>query len=113
MALRPYVDECVDQRIVAGLRRRRVEITTAADNGLLGASDEDHMARAMALARPIVTNDQDFLLLARTCIERKESFPGLIFIKSGTSVGEAVAGIFLVVNVLDAPEMINWIEWVP
>jgi hypothetical protein len=107
------VDECVDQRIVAGLRRRGVDVVTAADAGLLSASDEEHLARAASLGRPIVTSDQDFLLLARTWIERDEIFPGLIFVQSGTRVGEAVTAIFLLVNVLDATDMVNWIEWVP
>lgn len=57
MTLLLYADECVDARIVAGLRRRGFEIVTAADVGLLGAADERHMAQAIATSRSIVTAD--------------------------------------------------------
>jgi predicted nuclease of predicted toxin-antitoxin system len=62
--LRLFADECVDARVVAGLRRRGVDIITAADECLLHASDEEQFARATHLGRPIVTADHDFLRLA-------------------------------------------------
>jgi hypothetical protein len=40
MALDLYADECVDHRIVTGLRRREISVVTAQDEGLLGATDE-------------------------------------------------------------------------
>jgi len=43
MALRLHADECVDARIVAGVRRRNVDIRSALDMDMLGASDERHL----------------------------------------------------------------------
>jgi len=34
LALRLYADECVDGRVVAGIRRRGIDIVTAAEQGL-------------------------------------------------------------------------------
>ncbi len=113
MALRLYADECVDARIVAGLRRRGVDIVTAGSKGLLGASDAEHVTRAVELARIPVSADQDFLRLAQESIEAGTAFPGLIFILPKTRVGEAVRAIALVAEALDAADLAGWIEWVP
>jgi hypothetical protein len=40
VALKLYADECVDARIVAGLRRRGVDVHTAAEQGLLADAAE-------------------------------------------------------------------------
>ena len=108
-----YADECVDVRVVAGLRRRAVIVTTAADEDLLGASDEQHLARAQELGRVIVSADQDFLRLAQAQLDAGVSFPGLVFILPATPVGEAIRAIAVVATVLDPKHMVNWIEWIP
>jgi hypothetical protein len=112
MPLKLYADECVDQRIIAGLRRREIDILTAADEGLLGAPDEHHLARASELSRPIITADDDFLRLAHARREAGAAFPGVIFILPSTSVGDAVRGITLLASVLAAGDVENWIEWI-
>ena len=93
MPLRLYADECVNARIVAGLRRRGVDVVTAADNGLLSASDELHVERALALGRAVVTSDRDFLVIVSAILVRGESFPGLIFIQPRSTLGDAVRRI--------------------
>ncbi len=52
MALHFYADEWVDARLVAGLRRRGVDIITAGSESLFGASDAEHVDAAMAMAEP-------------------------------------------------------------
>jgi len=113
LPLELYADECVDARIVSGLRRRNVGVVTVADEGLLGATDEVQLARAARLGRVAVTCDQDFLRLAQTRAEAGSSFPGVIFILPATLVGDAVRAIAFLAVVLDPGEMANRIEWVP
>ena len=113
MSLGLYADECVDARIVAGLRRRGVDVTTAADQALLGAGNEQHLIRASDLGRTIVTADQDFLRMAHERIVASVAVPGLVFIQPGTRVGEVVRAIALLAQVLDPADMVSWIEWVP
>ncbi len=113
MPLRLYADECVDARVVAGLRRRRIDVMSAADAGLLGASDEAHFERATELGRVMVTNDHDFLGMVHERIEARQSHPGLLFLLPGTSVGAAIRGLALAVEVLEPADMRTWIEWVP
>lgn len=58
--LRLYADECVDARIVAGLRHRGLDVVTAADADLLGANDSAQLDRAIALDRVTMSSDHDF-----------------------------------------------------
>ena len=86
MPLELYADECVDARIVSGLRRRNRDVVTVADEGLVGATDELQLARAAELGRVVITCDQEFLRLAHERAEAALSFPGAIFILPATRV---------------------------
>lgn len=108
-----YADECVDARIVDALRRGGVDVATAADGGLLGASDSVHVEKATAFGRVIISADQDFLCLASELMAAGTPFPGLVFITPRAPIGEAVRGILLVVEVLEPADMVNHVEWVP
>lgn len=55
--------------MAVGLRSHGVDVTTAVEAGLLGATDEDHIAYALAQQRVIVTHDDDFLALASSNFE--------------------------------------------
>ena len=43
--IRFYTDEHVARAVVRGLRQRGVDVLTAPEAGMLGASDEEHLAR--------------------------------------------------------------------
>ena len=113
MALRLYVDECVNARIVAGLRRRGVDVVTAADEGLLSASDEPHLERPTALGRTIVTSDRDFFAIVSAVLISGDSFRGLIFIQPRSTLGEAVRRIAQAAKAFDPKDIENRIEWIP
>ncbi|MEQ9320124.1 MAG: DUF5615 family PIN-like protein [Polyangiaceae bacterium] len=113
MALRLHPDECVDARIVAGVRRRNVDISSALDMDMLGASDERHLQHARDAGRVIVTSDVDFLRMAAELADEGGSHPGVLFLTAGVSVGEAVRAIVLLAEILDPEDMAGWIEWVP
>lgn len=61
--IRFHLDESAHGRIATALRRRGMDVTTAADAGLLSASDEQHLAFASRENRVLVTHDSDFLQL--------------------------------------------------
>ena len=98
---------------MAGLRRRGVDIVTAADVGLLGSPDEHHLEKACALARVILSRDQDFLVLAHRCATDGIPFPGLVFIQPKATVGEVIRAVVLLAMSLTPEEIAGWIEWVP
>jgi len=64
MSIRYHLDENVDPAVALGLRQRGVDVTTARDQGLLGASDEAQLKSAVLSARMLVTHDRDFLRMA-------------------------------------------------
>jgi hypothetical protein len=113
LPLRLYADECVNGRIVIGLRRRGVDVVTAEDQGLISAGDSDQIARAIALGRTLVTSDRDFFTIADDLMARQTPFPGMFFIQPRATIGEAVRIIGEAAKVLDAPAMESRIEWVP
>ena len=61
--IRFHLDQHVAGRIAKALRRRGVDVTTAAGVGLQDAGDRDHLAYAHSEGRVIVTHDRDFLVL--------------------------------------------------
>ena len=71
-AIRFHLDENCDPRIAAGLALHGVEATTTRQAGLLHASDEAHVAYALAQGRVIVTHDPDFL---RAAADKTQSIP--------------------------------------
>ena len=108
-----YADECVDARVIDQLRRRGIDIITAADLGLLGVDDQTHLSRAIELGRVLLSGDQDFLALAKEWLDAGRAFPGLVFITPLARLGDVVRGVVLCAEVLDPADMTDWIEWVP
>lgn len=58
-----YTDEHVPKAVARGLRERGVDVLTVAEVGMLGASDEEHLALARREERVLFTRDADFLRL--------------------------------------------------
>ena len=63
MSIRFHLDEHISAQVAAGLRRRNIDVTTAADADLIGATDEAHLSFAASSGRVMVTQDDDFLRL--------------------------------------------------
>jgi len=61
--VRFHLDENIHGAVANGLRLRGIDVTTARDAGLIGASDEEHLAFALGARRVTVTHDDDFLRL--------------------------------------------------
>ena len=52
-AIRFHLNEHCDPDIAAGLRRHGIDVTTTPEVGLVGATDEQHIAYALAAGRVI------------------------------------------------------------
>jgi predicted nuclease of predicted toxin-antitoxin system len=61
--IRFHLDEHVHPAIAVGLQARGVDVTTAQNAGLGGASDREQVAQALIEGRTIVTHDRDYLRL--------------------------------------------------
>lgn len=106
--IRFHLDENVSNAIADGLRRRGIDVTTTPEERLIGVSDEEQLAFALARGRVIFTQDADFLRLDRSGVPHAE----IAFCrKNRRSIGEIVNGLILIWEVLEPEEMRDRVEF--
>jgi predicted nuclease of predicted toxin-antitoxin system len=89
-AIRFHGDENLPFAILAGLRRRGIDVTSTPETGLMGATDEEQLAFANEQWRMIITQDTDFL---RLHAEGREH-PGIAFYQQGgRAIGPVLAAL--------------------
>lgn len=99
-----HLDEHIPPAIASALRRRGIEVTTASEARLLGATDEAHLQFAQQTGRVIVTNDDDYLRLHAD----GRSHAGIAFCRQGKrSIGEMLETLFLIYDLMSPDEMEN------
>src|ERR1700747_2984991 len=90
--IRFHLDENCDPRIAHGLRLHGIDVTTTAEAGLHQASDDEHLAYAIAERRIILTQDADFLRIATSGREH----PGIFFYPDQSrSIGQLIRSAHL------------------
>ena len=110
MQPRFHLDEHLSPMIAVGLRRRGVDVTTAADAGLLGAPDDRQLAHATAEGRVMVTCDDDYLGLHAATT----AHAGILFWTArNDDIGGIIRGVALVAEVFEAAELAGRVEWLP
>ncbi|HWE38850.1 MAG TPA: DUF5615 family PIN-like protein [Isosphaeraceae bacterium] len=106
--IRFHLDEHCPHAIAEGLRRHGIDVTTSTDAGLLRAPDENHVAFGLANGRVIVTEDDDFLVLAA----RGVPHAGIAYCHQQTrSIGEVIAALVLIWEVYEPAELANRVEY--
>ena len=76
-----YTDEHVPRAVVRGLRDRGVDVLSVAEAGMLGASDDAHLARGLGEGRVMLTRDEVFLRVyprGAGCTGIVPSSPGMV-----------------------------------
>lgn len=92
-----------------GLRWKGIDVTTAADAGLLHADDEQHFEFATRDQRVVFTQDADFLRIAAAGM----SHLGIAYCQAQSrSIGEIINRLVLIWEIYDPQEMENRIEFV-
>ena len=105
--VRFYTDDHVAKPVAQGLRQRGIEVLTAVEANMLGASDQEQIKRALDEGRVIFTQDDDFLRLHAAGIEHA----GIVYAPQQTSIGEIVRKLMLIYQVLDAEDMRGHVEY--
>ena len=105
-AVKFYADEHVAKAVIRGLRSRGVDVLSAADANLLGATDPDHLS-ALLESRVLFTQDDDFLRLHSQGVEHA----GIAYAPQGIAVGRIIRGLILIYQVLDAADMRRHVEY--
>ena len=107
--IRLHLDEHVSPAVANGLRSRGIDVTTAAGEGLLGATDDEHLAFTFRERRVIFTQDAGFLRMSTAGHEHR----GIIYAGQGTSVGAIVRDLLLICFVMPDDEIRNNIMYIP
>jgi uncharacterized protein with PIN domain len=106
--IRFHLDENVHGAVANGLRLRGIDATTAHDAGLIGATDEEHLAFALSQRRVTVTHDDDYLRLAG------RGFPhaGIAYCHpQRRTIGQFVRGLVALWRNLSQEEMHGHVEY--
>lgn len=74
-----YADEHLHYGIVAGLRRRGMDVVRVQERGQCGMDDEILLATATAESRLMLSNDHDFLIIHSNWQAAGRSHPGIIY----------------------------------
>lgn len=107
-AISLYLDENLTPKIAAQLRQKGIDVVTVLELGLTGDTDVNHLVRATAMERVLVTADIDFLRLAADGMEHT----GIVFgIQEDNSIGDWVKALELICFVYTAEEMKNHVEY--
>ena len=102
------LDDHIPSAVARALRRRGIDVETAAEAGLISAPDREQLSYAHAAGRVFVTHDPDFLRLHR----QRQQHAGIAYCEQGTrSVGQIVAGLVLIYEVLEPGEMLGRVEF--
>jgi predicted nuclease of predicted toxin-antitoxin system len=108
MPIRFHLDENVSRSVAVGLRQRGIDVTTSADAGLIGASDEQQLAYARESNRVLYTHDDDFLSLHA----RGDAHAGIVYCSPGSrSIRQMLSGLVMIAEVLEPEEMQNHVEF--
>ena len=108
MTIRFHLDESVSLRVVRALRDRSIDVTTAAEVGLLSATDEDHLEYAHSAGRVIVAHDNDYIRLHSQGIEHA----GIAYCHQRKySVGDLVKQLLLLHACYEGEEMVAKVEY--
>jgi predicted nuclease of predicted toxin-antitoxin system len=106
--IRFHLDECCDNAVALGLRRRGIDVTTTPEVGLRKCSDSDQLSHARVESRILVTHDADLLRIHA----EGTSHAGIVYRANDTlSIGELIRALVLVWEVYEPSEMANRVEY--
>jgi predicted nuclease of predicted toxin-antitoxin system len=114
VSLKLYMDHHVPEAVTKALRRRGIDVITALEDGREKVDDEELLNRSTQLARILYTQDQDYLGIADRRRKEGRDFSGIVYAhQQSISLGRAIADLELVVQVLEAEQMQNQVQFLP
>ena len=106
--VRFQLDEHVPHAVAQALRRRGIDVLTAAEAGLLSTPDAELLARSHAAGRVVVTQDRDYLRLH----QQQQAHAGIAYSEQGSrSIGQIITGLMLIYETLPPGEMAGRVEF--
>lgn len=106
--IRFYLDENIQSAVALGLTIRGIDVLTAQEAGLRGASDLEHLTFDSINGKVLVTYDTDFLVIDASGQEHT----GIAWCRSTKySLGALVLALVYVHSILTPDEMRNHVEY--
>ncbi len=103
-----YLDHHVPRAVAAGLRLRRVDVLTTAEDGAQELDDRALLDRATALGRVLFSQDVDLLVEASRRQAAGIPFSGVIYAHQlRASIGAYVSDLALIAGVAEAADLAN------
>jgi hypothetical protein len=114
MPLAFYSDVHVPAAITEGLRRRGIDVLTSQQDGTRQSEDVNLFRRATQLQRVLLTQDEDFLVIAASWQDAGWEFIGVVFAPQDPSRnGRYIEDIELIGSCCDIPEVANRVIHLP
>jgi hypothetical protein len=114
MPLAVYADVHVPAAVTDGLRRRGIDVLTSQQDGTRRAEDVLLLQRSTHLGRLLVTQDEDFLVLAASWQAAGWEFAGLVFAPQDSQrIGRYIEDIELLAACCDSREVVNQVFHLP
>lgn len=115
MKVRYQADADLDGRMVRGLKRAapEIDIRTALDAGLTGKGDADVLRIAAEAGRVLVSQDRRTIPKHFQHHIRSARSPGVVLLRGGISIADAIDDLLLIWNASEAEEWIDRLVWIP
>lgn len=114
MALAYYMDVHLPAAVTDALRRLGIDVITSQEDGTGRATDSALLSRATELNRILVTQDEDFLLIAADWQSSGTHFTGLIYgHQLRTAIGQMVEDLELIATCMPTSEIANRLIHLP
>ena len=108
------MDVHVPAAITEVLRRRGVDVVTSQEDGSSTQSDELLLQRSTDLGRLLVTQDEDFLVLAQAWQSAGQVFAGILFMPQlAAGIGRYVEDLELIATCCEESEVGNLVTHLP
>jgi len=88
-------------------RQRGIDVTTSAEQGLLGAPDELQLQFAYSQHRVPVTHDSDYLRLHRAGVVHA----CIVYVPHSRQIGKVISFLALLWELLEPEQMMNHVEF--
>lgn len=114
MKIRLYLDEdAMEGGLVWALRSRKVDVTTALEQGMVNQPDDLHLERATALGRVLYSfNVGDYLALHTGYLRQGNHHAGIILAPQQTySVGEQMRRLLKLIALRSAEALQDQVEF--
>jgi predicted nuclease of predicted toxin-antitoxin system len=114
MSVAFYMDHHVRRAITDGLRRRAVDVITAAEDGTDRFDDPELLDRSTELQRVLFTHDTDFLEEAARRQHAGEDYAGIVFCRQlSLSIGQCIDELELIAKAGEPHEFANRVTYLP